>query len=128
LKQANIAIKHVIDRVSLQAANFDGLFTLLMHDTRAFAEHLGRTNAPATFAQNIRFEDDSRRSSNIARHDAFDESGNINPRRTRNRARGVKTIEAARSLDGGLSGIQRRSDVGEILFVLLRRQLWSRLA
>ena len=103
LEQLNVAVQHMIHGESLQPANLDGLLALLDHHARAFAQHFGGANSPATFAQNIRFEDHARRPAHIARHDALDEAGHIDARRTRLRARSVKTIEAPRGFDGRLA-------------------------
>src|ERR1700674_3880699 len=107
---------------SLQPANLDRLLAFLHHDASAFAQHFGRADSSAALAKNIRFEDDARRPAQIRRHDALDEPGHIDPRRTRLYARSVKTIETPRRFDGRLARVHRRRDVRKILFVLFRGQ------
>ena len=128
VKQPNVAVQHMIHGESLQPANLDGLLALLDHDARAFAQHFGGANAPATFAENIRFQDHARRAAHIRRHDALDEAGHVDPRGTRLNAGSVKTIEAPRGFDGRLARVHRRRDVRKILFVFFRGQFRRGLA
>ena len=67
MKQANVAVENMIDRVSLQAADLNRLLALLVHDAGAFAEHFGGTNTPTAFTQDIRFQDDPGRAANVFR-------------------------------------------------------------
>ncbi len=108
-------------RESLQPADLDGLLAFLDHHACTLAQHFGGAYSPATFAQNIRFEDYARRTAHVARHDALDKAGHIDPRGARLNAGRVKTIKTPRGFDSRLASIQRRRDVRKVLFVFFRR-------
>ena len=128
LEQLNLAVQHMVHSEPLQPADLDGLLAFLDHDARALAQDFGGTNSSATFAQNIRFEDHARRPAHIARHDALDETGHIDPRRARLNARSIEAIETPRGFNRRLARIHRRRDVRKILFVFFRRQFRRGLA
>ena len=113
---------------SLQPANLDRLLAFLDHHARAFAQHFGRTDSSAAFAQNIRFQNHARRPAHIRRHDALDEARAHRFAWDTPDAGSVKTIETPRGFDGRLARVHRRRDVRKILLVFFRRQFRRGLA
>src|SRR5258707_11926025 len=73
VKQLNLAVKNVIDRVALQASDFNRPLPLLDHHARALAQNLRGAHATATLPENVRFKNNSGRAADVPRHDALDE-------------------------------------------------------
>ena len=121
-EEIDFAIENVIDRVALQAADFDRALAFFGHHASAFAERFGGADAAAALAENIRAENHARRAAQIAGGDFLDEGGDVDVRGASDGAGSVETIEAARGFDGGLARSHARGDVREIRLVLLRRQ------
>jgi len=128
VEKLDIAIEDVIDGVALQAANFDGLFFLLVHYAGAFAEDFGGTDAAAAVSQDIGFQNHARGAAQIVGGDFFYEGRDVNVGGTGDGAGCVKAEEAAGGFHGGLAGRHARGYFREVFFVLLGRKFGSCLA
>jgi hypothetical protein len=99
--------------VALQTSDFDGLFIVAVHNTRAFAEDIYGTNARTAEAENIGFENGHGRAAQIARGNFLDEARNIYMRGASDSARRVKTKEAPHGFYRGGLRLERRMNISE---------------
>ena len=124
VEQLRSVIIHVIRRVSLQPADFYRRAFAVQHDTRPLAQNFGRTHSGATGAQNVRAENRSRGTGQVASGDFLDEGRNINAGRAGLNAGGIEAKHAAVGLDDGLLSSIARRNLGHIGRCGFRSQLW----
>jgi hypothetical protein len=86
-----------------------------VHDAGPFAEHLYRASLGTTAAKNVGIKDAERGAAKVSRADALNESGHIDMRWTRSRARRVKTIQATIRFDDGSLRRKRWFDLSKTL-------------
>src|ERR1700722_13671099 len=127
-EQLDVSVEDVVHGITLQPANLDRLLVSFVHDAGAFAQNLSRTHPPATMAQNIRLKNYPSRTSQIVRGDFLDESGHVDMRGACRDARSIEAVQASSGFDGSLTRRHRRRKLGEILLVLLGRELGRNFA
>jgi hypothetical protein len=92
MEQLNLAIEHVINGVTLQAAYLNRLLPFFVHHAGAFAQHFCGANTSATRAQNICFKDHARRAAEVTGVYLLNEGRHVNMRWTGVDAGRIKTI------------------------------------
>ncbi len=112
----------MIHRVPLQPADGDGLFVVAQHHAGALAQHVHRTDARTTCAQNVCVQDGQRRAHQVLRGDFLDEARHIDVRGTGRRAGRIEAVEAAVGFDQRFlrseGGMQIRKPAGDLRVVL----------
>ena len=100
----------------------NGQLAFFVHDASTLAKNFCGTNTPAGLPEDVGFENDAGGAPRIERHDFLDEGGNVNVRRAGLGAGRVEAVETAGRFDSSLARVVGRSDVSEVLLVLIEGQ------
>jgi len=92
-----------------------------VHDTGAFAKNINRTRTSAAGSENVRIENGTSRSREIASCNLLNETGHVNMSRASPGTWRIKTVQASIRFNGGSLAIKRRMDVRKA-----RSYLWGR--
>jgi hypothetical protein len=86
---------------ALQAADFDGLLVVAMHDAGAFAKDIYGTGAGAAGTEDVRFKDGFGRTFEVIRGDLLDEFWDVDVRWAGLHAGSVEAVKTAMSFGDG---------------------------